>query len=127
MLSQTVNRNTVSMKRRRSRGAAMLELAILSPWILFLFIGVFDMGFYAYSLITLETATRSAAAWNSNAASINTAKACTIALDELQTLINMNGVTTCGGTSPVSAAATAVTDPTPKQPCVWTSRTPRHN
>jgi Flp pilus assembly protein TadG len=99
------------MKRRRSRGGAMLELAILSPWIVFLFIGVFDMGFYAYSMITLETATRSAAAWNSAAASIDAAKACTIALDEMQTLINMSGVTTCSGGSPVRAAATAVTGP----------------
>src|ERR1041385_2115914 len=45
---------------RKTRGAAMMELALLSPWIIFLFIGAFDWGFYAYSLITLETATRAA-------------------------------------------------------------------
>ena len=111
MTSPAINRIAASRKQRPSRGAAMLELAILSPWILFLFIGVFDMGFYAYSLITLETATRSAAAYNSTAASIDLDKTCHIALDELQTLINMSGVTTCGGTSPVSVTATSIAGP----------------
>src|SRR3954466_11817603 len=94
------------------RGTAMLELALLSPWIVFLFIGVFDYGFYAYSLITLEAATRSAALWNSSHATpADTTAACTVVTGEMQTLVNMNGVTTCGGGSPVSVTATQVTGP----------------
>jgi hypothetical protein len=89
----------------------MMELALLSPWIIFLFIGVFDWGFYAYSLITLETATRSAASWNANHNSpTDSAGACTIVTSEMQTLVNMGGVTTCTG-NPVSVAATQETGP----------------
>jgi hypothetical protein len=38
-------------------------------------------------------------------------KACTIALDEMKTLINMGGVTSCGGGSPVSVSAAQVSGP----------------
>ena len=107
---------TASMRRKRSRGAAMMELALLSPWIFFLFIGVLDSGFYAYSFITLETATRSAAAWNSNHATPNDAAyACTVVTNEMQTLVNMTGISTCGGTSPVSLTATQITGPDNEQ------------
>ncbi len=102
------------MRRRSStqRGAAMMELALLSPWIIFMFVGLFDWGFYAYSLITLETAARSAAVWNSShgtPADVNTA--CTIVTNEMQTLVNMAGVSTCGGASAVAVSATQVTGP----------------
>jgi Flp pilus assembly protein TadG len=96
---------------RKTRGAAMMELAFLSPWIIFLFVGLFDWGFYAYSLITLENATRSAASWNANHNQpTNATDACTIATSEMQSLVNMGGVTTCTG-SPVSVSATQVTGP----------------
>ena len=94
----------------------MLELALLSPWIIFLFIGVFDSGFYAYSLITLETATRSAAAFNSNAlAPSDSAKACEIVRAEMQTLINMASVTACGGSNPISVTSAPVVGPDAEQ------------
>jgi hypothetical protein len=90
----------------------MMELALLSPWIVFLFIGCFDWGFYAYSLITLESAARNATSWNANHNAPNdTATACTIVTKDMQTLINMGGVTTCGGGSPVSVTASQVTGP----------------
>jgi hypothetical protein len=89
-----------------------MELALFSPWIIFLFVGTLDWGFYAYSLITLETATRSAASWNANHATPNDVDtACRIVTSEMQTLINMSGVSTCGGTSAVSVAASQVTGP----------------
>jgi hypothetical protein len=90
----------------------MMELALFSPWIIFLFVGTLDWGFYAYSLITLETATRNAASWNANHAIPNdSVTACTIVTNEMQTLINMTGVSTCGGTSAVSVSASQVTGP----------------
>jgi Flp pilus assembly protein TadG len=99
-------------RSRRTRGGAMLELALLSPWFFFLFVGLLDWGFYAYSLITLETATRAAVSWNANHNdAANTTQACKIVTDEMQTLINMSGVSTCGGSSAVSVSATAVTGP----------------
>jgi len=89
----------------------MMELAFLSPWIIFLFVGLFDWGFYAYSLITLENATRSAASWNANHNQpTNVTDACTIATSEMQSLVNMGGVTTCTG-SPVSVSSTQVAGP----------------
>jgi Flp pilus assembly protein TadG len=89
----------------------MVELALLSPWIIFLFIGAFDCGFYAYSLVTLEAAARSAAVWNSTHSTPTDAdKACEIVRKEMQSLVNMGGVTTCGG-SPVSVTATQVAGP----------------
>jgi hypothetical protein len=90
----------------------MMELALFSPWIVFLFVGTLDWGFYAYSLITLETATRSAASWNSNHASPNDSfTACQIVYNEMQTLVNMTGVSSCGGSSPVSVSASQVAGP----------------
>ena len=111
-MRKVVTPATASTRRKRSRGAAMMELALLSPWIFFLFIGVLDSGFYAYSFITLETATRSAAAWNSNHAEpFNAVHACQIVTDEMQTLVNMAGISSCGGTSPVSLTATQIVGP----------------
>jgi Flp pilus assembly protein TadG len=90
----------------------MLEMALLSPWIIFLFVGVFDLGIYAYSLITLETATRTAALWNAtHGTPADSTTACSLVTSEMQTLINMAGVTTCGGGSSVSVAATQVNGP----------------
>ena len=90
----------------------MLELALLSPWIIFLFIGVLDFGFYAYSLITLETATRTAAMNNANAGTPNdSATACTIVLNEFSSMVNMNGVSACGTGTPVTVSASQVTGP----------------
>jgi Flp pilus assembly protein TadG len=88
-----------------------MELALLSPWMFFLFAGAFDWGFYAYSLITLETATRSAVVGNiSNNTPTDSAAACTIVLNEMKTVVNMIGVTVCSGT-PVSVTAAQVTGP----------------
>jgi Flp pilus assembly protein TadG len=44
------------------RGHAMLEAALLLPWVLFLFVGAFDLGFYNYALISTQNAAR-VAAW----------------------------------------------------------------
>ncbi len=44
--------------RRHQRGNAVIEASLLIPWILFLFMGVLDFGFYNYALITTENAAR---------------------------------------------------------------------
>jgi Flp pilus assembly protein TadG len=93
----------------KTRGAAMLELALLSPWVIFLFIGVVDWGFYAVSLISLENATRVAAVYASTGNSSDTDGICTILRNELGSLSNMQGVSTCGGSSPVSFTPTTLT------------------
>ena len=93
----------------------MMELALLSPWIIFIFIGLLDWGFYAYSLITLETAARSAAVWNSNHGNPNDlTKAREIVCKEMQTLVNVSSIAlnaNCGQAAPVVVSASAVTGP----------------
>ena len=101
-----LNRSAVS----RRRGAALIELSLCMPWAFFLFIGALDWGFYAYELITLETATRSAAVYESGLGSVTTDSACTIVLNEMSTLINMGSVSSCGA-SPLVVAASTVTGP----------------
>jgi Flp pilus assembly protein TadG len=82
------------------RGHAIVELSLMVPWIFFLFVGAFDMGFYAYSLISVQNAARVAAittARNTGTAGSQT-EACEIVYDELARLPNANEFsTTCGG------------------------------
>ncbi|MEQ1885304.1 MAG: TadE/TadG family type IV pilus assembly protein [Bryobacteraceae bacterium] len=51
----------VSKNRRQERGGAMVEVALMAPWIFFLFVGIFDFGFYTYAVISTENAARFAA------------------------------------------------------------------
>ena len=37
---------------RRRRGGSVLEMAMLMPWYVFLFVGAFDWGYYAHALIS---------------------------------------------------------------------------
>ena len=48
-------------RKQSQSGHAIIEMALLAPWIFFLFVGVFDMGFYFYSIICTENAARAAA------------------------------------------------------------------
>jgi Flp pilus assembly protein TadG len=96
--------------RPRNRGHAVLEVALLAPWIFFLFIGTFDLGFYLHALIATQNAARAAAAHNSRnsatAADLN--GACRYALYELKTMSNARSLTTCNA-SPLIVTASAVT------------------
>lgn len=83
-------------KSKRS-GHAVIETTLLAPWIFFLFIGAFDFGFYAYSLISVENAARIAALRMTSSYSfyeqalVDTAplefQACTDVRDELQGML----------------------------------------
>jgi Flp pilus assembly protein TadG len=95
----------------RERGHAVLETALMLPWVLFLFVGAFDFGFYSYALISTQNAARVAAWYTSQSKSTaaDAATACTYALAELQALPNVGtSVTTCSA-SPVVVTATQVT------------------
>jgi len=52
---------TISKRKRSESGQAIVETALLVPWIFFLFVGVFDLGFYAYGAICTQSAARAAA------------------------------------------------------------------
>jgi len=84
---------------------------LLLPWVLFLFVGAFDLGFYNYALISTQNAARVAAWYTSQTPTTSTdsATACTYALAELSAMPNVGtSVTTCGA-SPVVVTATQVT------------------
>jgi Flp pilus assembly protein TadG len=96
------------MKRRHAeRGGAMLELALLAPWIFFLFAGALDCGYFSYALISVESAARVAALYASTSTSTATdsGTACTYVLQELRSLPNIGASTTSCGASPVTVSA----------------------
>jgi Flp pilus assembly protein TadG len=74
----------------RRAGHAVVEVALLAPWIFLLFAAVLDFGFYAYGLIATANAARVAAL--STASDSYTAGddqlACSLALAELAALPN---------------------------------------
>ena len=77
------------MRREKRRGMAIVETALMAPWIFFLFVGVLDMGFFCYAAICTQNAARAVAM--AGASPISTTTACTAALGELNGLPNMDG------------------------------------
>jgi Flp pilus assembly protein TadG len=108
----------VHVKRRRlEKGTAVVEAALMAPWIFFLFVGVLDFGFYAYSAIATQNAARAAAMrtsysqFNYN----NQTLACLAALNELR---GLPGVYELGSTcSPPVTVSLQVLDNTTTPPC----------
>jgi hypothetical protein len=101
--------------QRGQAGSAIVEIALLMPWIVFLFVGILDTGFYSYAMIVTENAARVSAmqASISRAASTDSLSACVIALQEMNSLPNVVGLTTCASgsvsaSSPVSVVASSV-------------------
>ena len=95
--------------KRRIRGSAILELTLLGPWIFLAFIGALDWGFYAYALISLQAAARTAVLYTSTSATTvaDAATACTLVLGEMASLPNV--ASTCASNPLVTA--TSVTGP----------------
>ena len=99
-----------SRRRRSSRGHAVVEVALLSPWIFFLFMGTFDLGFYTHALIATQNAARAAASYTSRSAATaaDSTGACKYALAELKAMGNVRGLSSCGS-SPLVVTASSVT------------------
>ena len=76
------------------KGHAVVETALVAPWIFFLFVGVLDFGFYAYALIAVENATRVAAlsAGIGNSYAVNQTIACKLVVDELSRMPNVKSL-----------------------------------
>jgi len=98
-------------RRRRTRGEAVLETALLAPWIFFLFAGTLDMGFFSYSLIATEEAARTAAEYTSKNTSTlaDSTSACQFALIQMAALSNVRSLAGCSA-APLVVTASAVTD-----------------
>jgi Flp pilus assembly protein TadG len=90
-----------------NRGGAVLEMALLAPWIFFLFIGALDWGFYSYALISMQAATRTATLYASStvANATDSTTACTLVLGEMANLPNVSA----GCTSNPTVTASLVT------------------
>ena len=89
----------MEVRRKQSeRGGAMVEAALLAPWIFFLFVGVFDLGFYTYGAICTQNAARAAAVQTASSVGAyyqSDALACTAVLNELSLMPNVVGVSSC--------------------------------
>jgi hypothetical protein len=101
--------------RAGKKGSCALEAALFLPWFVFLFIGVFDWGFYSRALISTESAARVAALYasgdpNDNARITGSDKgACLYALGALRHSANVgNELVTCDS-YPVIVTSTPVT------------------
>ena len=90
-------RDASAQAAHRRRGGSALEMALLMPWYVFLFVGVFDWGYYSHALISTTAAVRSAIQYTSKSAATATdqATACIYARDELKVSSNVSGTTTC--------------------------------
>jgi hypothetical protein len=73
------------------RGHAAVEIALLSPWILLLFLAIFNFGFFSYAAITTQNAARVAAlATSAGSTSAGSQPiGCTHALQEMRMLPNI--------------------------------------
>jgi len=79
------------------RGNAIVEVTLLMPWILFLFLGIFNFGFYAYALISVENAARAAAMYTAGSSALAGSGqiACNVVLEELRSLPGIGASSMC--------------------------------
>jgi hypothetical protein len=97
--------------RRKRSGHAVVETALMAPWIFLLFLGVFDVGFYAYAGIMTANAARVAALYTSSSigAANDSTGACGYALEEMRDLPNLGSSGACPS-SDLTATAAKSTD-----------------
>lgn len=93
----------------RRRGHAVVEIALISPWIFLLFIGIFDCGFYAYAFISTANAARVAANYTASGVSAldDSQHACLAALEEMRELPNVKAAVQCPAFCARGSACTA--------------------
>ncbi len=94
-------------KRSHRKGQAIIELAILAPWIFFLFISVADFGFCSYAAISIQNAARSAVLYtsSSSAAASDSTGACAVVRRELQSLPNYSSSNAACSAAPLQVTA----------------------
>jgi Flp pilus assembly protein TadG len=102
-------RQSAQESRRGVRGQAVIEFSLMAPWILFLFVGVFDWGFYSYAAICTQNAARTAALANAAAGGASSSNACTVVLQEMNSLPNTRSGTLGCTAGPCPATPGTVT------------------
>jgi Flp pilus assembly protein TadG len=96
------------------KGSAIVEAALMMPWIAFLFVGVLDFGYYAYASIATQNAARAGAIRGANEKG-DLSNVCGSALGELRVMPNMSGVLSCGA-APLWVTSTILNNST-TPPC----------
>ena len=109
---------TTSIKRkRREGGTSIVEIALLAPWIFFLFVGVFDLGFYMYAASCTQNAARIAAIQTAANPGLSSGQlqtmACSAALLEMVRVPNTHAVSVCTGTPLTVTQQTLTNSSTP--------------
>ena len=103
----------MASRKNNRKGTAVIEVSLMLPLVAFLFMGAFDMGYYAFALVSLQDATRVAALYTStnSTTAADSAGACNYVVNELKTLPNIgSSVTTCSGT-PLTVTVQSVSGP----------------
>ena len=96
------------MKPQR-HGGALVELSLIVPWYIFLFVGAFDWGFYSHALISVQSAVRVAGLYAAGQSSLpSVSSVCPYVRNELKIVANVNDSLTCTA-SPVVLSVTSVT------------------
>ncbi|MEO8052393.1 MAG: TadE family protein [Acidobacteriota bacterium] len=109
---------TTSKKARSESGSSIIELAFLAPWIFFLFVGIFDFGFYSYAAICTQNAARAVALASAQTSTAGVTP-CNAALGELRMLPNV-GYSPSSSRCSVVMGAPSLTQSTPVNVCVAT-------
>lgn len=102
---------TTHKRASKRRGHAVMEFALVAPWIFFAFVGVIDFGFYAYWLMTVTNASRTAAHVASELGSAQ-AQACNEVLNEMRGVIGWAGASTTCDASPLIVTVTPLDETT---------------
>jgi Flp pilus assembly protein TadG len=102
-------------RKRKKRGSSVVELTLIAPWFLFLFVGAVDLGFFTYSLIATENAARIAAQYTSKSSAVaaDQTTACTKVRAELAMLPGISSLADCSN-STLRVTAASVTGPDSK-------------
>jgi len=92
--------------RANQRGQSVIEVALLLPWLVYGFIGAFDLGVYSYSLISAESAARVVGMYASSSTAVaeNPTLACTYALAELKDSPGVGSTSSCSAGSVVTVS-----------------------
>jgi hypothetical protein len=103
-------------RNKGQSGSSIVEVALLSPWIFFLFVGILDFGFYAYAAICTQNAARAVVLATAQPAMASVTP-CGAALGEMRMLPNV-GYSPAATKCKVVNGAPAVTQATPINICV---------
>src|ERR1700676_1502121 len=104
-------------RKKRQSGSSIIEVALLSPWIFFLFVGIFDFGFYAYAAICTQNAARAVALAVAQPVTGSVSIYCSTALGEMRMLPNLGSAAPAGKCLVVNGSP-AVTQNVPVNVCV---------